>query len=458
MRNKLQYSIALSLIISVLNLGALSAQENLMIDKVIAKVGTQNILLSDIESQYAYALEQGASPSPEAKCGILESLVGQKIVVHQAKLDSIEIPQEQIETSLDFRINSVLRQMNGDEALFEEFYNMTVNEMRDNLRDDLEQQMLAERMQAEILNTVNITPKEIKEFFNAIPSDSIPYLSASVEISEIVAKPEVSEEERIKALKQIVDIRKRIVEEGESFGELAKKYSDDPGSGSKGGDLGFAERGIYVPEFEAAAFSLEENEISEPIESVHGYHIIKMIERRGNQINVKHILVKPNINESDRMLAKEKLDSLRVEIMEGKYTFSEAVKKFSLEDVPSYHNNGKIMNPNTNKPLFETGELPSEIYFAIEEMEVGDLSEPLAYPLPTGETYYRLIRLDHKIKPHKASLEQDYAKIQQFAKESKKSAYFSSWLAEKISETFIEVDKDYFNCPNLEELISGDRI
>ena len=220
----------ISIIIGCLTL-ALSAQERQLIDKVIAKVGTETILLSDIESQYSYALEQTGKDDPSIKCEILQSLIGQKLVVHHAKLDSIEISSEEIEASLDFRIDQVLRQMNGDKDFFKEYYGITVPEMRENLRDDLTQQMLAERMQGQILNEVNITPREVKEFYYSIPTDSIPYLSAEVEISEIVVKPEVNEEERTKALKAVIDIRKRLMD-GEDFAELAKTYSDDPGSGA----------------------------------------------------------------------------------------------------------------------------------------------------------------------------------------------------------------------------------
>lgn len=442
------------LLITSLTFSSTGVSQDLIIDKVIAKVGTENILLSDIEGQYAYALQQIATPSPDIKCEILQSTVGQKLIVHQAKLDSIDVPQDQLEANLDFRIQNVLRQMNGDEEFFEEFYGMTVNEMRENLREDLHQQMLVERMQGQLMSEVNVTPKQVKDYYASIPSDSIPYLSAAVEISEIVVKPEVNEEEKVKALKKIIELRKRIVEGGELFEELAGIYSDDPGSGSRGGDLGFAERGVYVPEFEAAAFSLEKDELSEPIESVHGYHIIKMIARQGNKINVKHILIRPKITEADRILAKENLDSLKVKITNGDINFKDAVKKYSLDEVPSYHNNGQIQNPNTSKALFETGDLPSEIYFAIEDMEVGDVSDPLEYPLPTGETYYRLIHLDYKSKPHKASLEQDYSQILQFAKESKKNVYFSEWLEQKMAETFIEIDVSYLNCPQLMSMIT----
>lgn len=449
-----QSILVLTLMLSV----ALHAQDRLVIDKIVAKVGTETILLSDVESQYSYAVEKTGGLNPNLKCEIFQSIIGQKIIVAQARLDSIEIMDEEIEANLDFRIDGVLRQMNGDEAFFEEYYGMTINEMRENLREDLEQQMLAERMQAKILDEVHITPKEIKEFFASIPVDSIPYLNAEVELGEIVLKPEVNEEERLKSLKAILDIRKQILNEGADFSEMARKYSDDPGSGSRGGDLGFAERGTFVTEFEAAAYSLDIDEISDPVETQFGFHIIQMIERRGNKIRLKHILLKPEITEDDRILARNKLDSIKVEIENGDYSFSSAVKRYSDEDIPSYHNNGAIQNPNTGKTTFETGELPTEIYFAIEDMEVGDVSVPLEYPLPTGETYYRIIKLVSKTRPHKVSLETDYTKIQKFAKESKKNEYFAKWLDEKLRETYINLDKNFINCPDLDQFLSGEDI
>jgi len=447
--------VLLSACLFVLFLSPLTAQEALVIDKVIGRVGTENILLSDVEDQYSYQAKRFPDANEELKCEILQSIVAQKLIVHQARLDSIEVSQDQLEASLDFRIESVLRQMNGDESFFEEYYGMTISEMRDNLRSDLEQQMLAEQMQTKIINEVNITPKEVKTFFASIPKDSIPFLNAEVELSEIVVAPEVNSEERAKALQQIIDIRKRIVDQGERFEDLAGIYSDDPGSGSRGGDLGFAKRGVYVQEFEGAAFGLEEGEISQPVESIHGFHIIKMIERKGQQIHVKHILVKPNITAEDRELAQTTLDTVKQKLLRGDMTFEQAVKSYSNDEVPSYHNNGRIQNPNTGGTVFETAELPSDIYFAIEDIEVGDIVGPLEYPLPTGENYYRLIKLESKTKPHRASLEQDYTKILNFAKESKKNEYFTQWLEDKLKETYVELDNRYLVCPELNRLIAG---
>jgi len=431
----------------------LSAQERQLIDKVIAKVGTETILLSDVESQYGYAVEQTGDDNPAIKCEILQSLIGQKLVVHHAKLDSIEVSTEEIEASLDFRIDQVLRQMNGDEDFFKEYYGISVPEMRENLREDLTQQMLAERMQGQILNEVNITPKEVKEFYSSIPADSIPYLSAEVEISEIVVKPEVNEEEKTKALKSILDIRKKLLA-GEDFATLAKTYSDDPGSGSQGGNLGFAERGTFVPEFEAAAYSLDKGELSEPVETQYGFHLMELLERRGNKINIRHILVKPDITSADNDLARTKLDTIKAQLEREEITFAEAVKNHSDEKSQSYTNNGMIQNPATGKNSFETAQLPSEIYFAIEEMEVGDISEPLEYPAPTGETYYRIVKLRSKANPHKASLETDYSRIQGYAKESKKNEYFADWIEDKFKNTFIKVEEGYLSCPDLDALIN----
>lgn len=432
-----------------------SAQEKVLIDKVIAKVGTETILLSDIESQYNYLVQQQGIVDPSVRCDIMQSIIGQKLIVHHAKVDSIVISDEEIEASLDFRMDQALRQMGGDENMFQEYYGMTVNKMKSNLRDDLEQQMLAERMQGILMDEVNITPKEVKEFFNSIPKDSIPLLSAEVELSEIVVKPKVNEEERTRALKKVLEIRKRIIEEGEDFASQASIFSDDPGSATQGGNLGFAPRGTFVPEFEAVAYALKPGEISEPVETEFGFHILELIERRGNKINLRHILVKPEITEADNELAVAQLDSIRARVMRGMLTFEQAVKLFSDEKMPSYSNNGMLQNPQTGKTSFEASQLPYEVYFAIEDAEVGDLTEPLDYVVPTGESYYRILKLRSRTDPHKASLQEDYAKIQRFAKEGKKNEYFSNWIEEKFKSTFITMEEGYLKCPDLENLISS---
>lgn len=426
-------------------------QDKLSIDKVVAKVGGEIILLSDIESQYAFTRTQDLS-GEYGRCEILEAMIGQKLIVHQAKLDSIIVSDAEVDAQIDFRISSVLRQMNGDRERFEEYYKMSVEEMSNNLREDMVSQLLAERMQQQILTEVEITPIEVQEFFNTIPKDSLPFLSAEVEVAEIVVAPVVNEIERLKALQEILEVRKKIVN-GEDFGMLAKKHSDDPGSGAQGGELGFAERGSYLPEFEAEAYQLEVNELSEPVETEYGFHIIQLVERRGNSIKLRHILITPEITYEDMDLAKAKLDSVRIELDSMGLDWSKAVSKYSLKTAQSYNNGGRLQNPNTGKSFFQTSELPPEVYFATEEMEVGQVSIPLEYQNVRGGTEYRIIKLLSRTKPHKVSLEQDYSKIQQLAKENKKNKYFGDWVTEKLDETFIKLDPNYLECPSIEKYL-----
>ncbi len=424
-------------------------QSKVLIDKVIAKVGSETVLLSDIESQYNYFIQQGNPADESFKCEILESIIGQKLIVHQAKLDSIEVSEDEINAQLDFRVNAVLRQMGGDESFFQEYYGMTVPEMRENLREDLRSQILAERMQQTLIAEVSITPDEVESFYASIPKDSLPYLNAEVEFAEIVLKPVPNQDAIDAAINKITNLKAQIITGELTFEDVASKYSDDPGSAAKGGDLGFAERGTFVPAFEEAAFNLDQDEISDPVETEYGIHIMKLIERKGTKIRLKHVLIRPEITSADIDLCKNKLDSIRNLVNDKTIDFTTAVKEYSLEDVPSYHNNGRVQNPATGKTFYETSQLPTDVYFAIEDMDVFGVSEVLSYDTPQGDTYFRIIQLQSKSKPHKANLKQDYAKIQDLAKQNKNAQFFSRWIDEKMSETFIEVDPIMGDCNTL---------
>ena len=428
--------------------------QKLILDKVIAKVGGEQVLLSEVEEQYAYASEKTGQTSSEFKCQILESVIGQKLIIHQAKLDSIIILDEEVQEQLDQRVESVLRQMNGDEVFFEEYYNMSPSQMKDNLRDQQKQQMLAERMQASLMQGITVTPNETVEFFNSIPSDSLPYLNAEVEIGELVFEPTVNDEEKAKARAKAEDLRTQVLA-GADFGEIAKKHSQDPGTAAKEGNLGFAKRGSYVGDFEAAAFSLGQNEISEVVETEFGYHIIQMQERRGNNIKLRHILIKPEMTQADLDKAKNEVDSIRTLILDDRLKFERAVALFSSDNSQSKNNSGRLVNPATGNTFFETKDLPTDIYFEIDNLEIGQISEPIEFKSPRGESMYRLIQLQSRTKPHKANLEQDYAKIQTFARENKRQSFFVEWVNEKLTKTFIDVEKNYLVCPNIQNLVEG---
>lgn len=426
----------------------------LLVDKVVARVGSENILLSEVEDEYGYLKTSKPTTDPSVKCDIINNLIAQKLIVYQAKVDSVEVTDEEVETQLDFRFESILRQMNGDEDFFKEYYGATVSEMKDRFREDQKQKILAERMQSKLIDKISITPNEVKEFYNKIPVDSIPYLSSEVELAEIVVKPVVNAEERQKSLSLITEIRERIVK-GEDFAALATKYSKDVESAKRGGDLGYAKRGVYVPEFESAVFTLQIDEMSEIVETEFGFHIIQLQERKGNTIKARHILIIPEITDADRELAKHKLDSLRVLLASDSIKFEDAVKKHSLKQLQSYSNNGRLKNPNTGNNYFDTKDLDPDTYFAIDKLKENELSKIIEMKDPKGEKMFRLLKLYSRSKPHKANLKQDYDKIAFFAKESKKSNYFNTWLDERMKKTYISVDTLYYDCDGLRSWMKG---
>lgn len=428
---------------------AASAQKQIL-DKMVATVGGEITLLSEVEEQYAYTKAQrnGTVP-PNARCMLVEQVLVNKLLLNQAKLDSIEVKDEEVESQLDARITRILSYMNDDLKQFEEYYGQTVNEVREQFREDLRNNLLIERMRNKIMTDVTVTPSEVKDFFRRIPKDSLPYFSSEVEVGEIVYKVPVNAEQKRVTMAKLEDIRKRIVEGKEDFAELAKKYSDD-GSARGGGDLGFAKRGKYVTEFEAAAYKLEEMEVSPVIETQFGFHIIQMLGRRGNSIHVRHILIRPEITDEDVALGQRHMDTVRTLLLKDSLSFSRAVKKFSDKNVQSFNNDGRMVNATSGNTFFEVGDLDPDIYFAIDTMKVNSVSKPIEFRDDGGDYFFRLVKLMSRTTPHKANLAQDYAKIQKAAIESKRNEIVNKWVEERIQKTFILIDRTYQGCPNLE--------
>ncbi len=438
-------------IFCMLLLATVALAQRSVIDKVIGTVGGELVLLSELEEQYALMESQNGQLPEGARCNILDGIMTSKLLLNQAKLDSVEVSDEEVETQLSARIERILSYMNNDVSQFEAYYGQTVNEVREQFREDLRSQILTDRMRGQIMRDVTVTPSEVKFFFNNIPRDSLPYFSSEVEIGEIVHKPQVNPEERQKSIDKLTELRRRVVEDKEDFGAIASKYSDDPGSARMGGDLGWTKRGQFVPEFEAVAYNLEQGEISELVESSFGFHVIQLLERRGNSIHVRHILVKPEITDADITKAREHLDSVRTLIMNDSLTFSQAVKRFSDEDTQSYNNDGRIVNPATGNTFFEIGDLDPDIYFTIDTMKVDGISKPFRFSDPRGETYFRIVKLQSRTTPHRASLEQDYSKIQMAAIESKKNEFVNEWVKDKIDKTFVSIDAQYTGCRVLDK-------
>lgn len=433
---------------------SLSGQDQI-VNKVVAKVGGELILLSDIEEQFIYMKDQGEKVTPEDRCYILESILAQKLLVNQAKLDSIMISEEEVTAQIDARIDRILSMMNNDISQFESYYGKTVEQVRRTMENDMRNQMLAERMRSNIVNRANVTPSQVVSYFKKIPEDSLPYYNSEVELQELVLKPKINDLERQKAIDRLIEIKRSILEDTASFEELARLYSDDPGSARTGGDLGMMKRGSLVPEFEAAAYNLRPGEMSDVVETEYGFHLIQLIERRGNNIRTRHILIKPEITENDLMRTNRKLDSIKHLIEVDTLNFEEAVRIHGFSQVQSYNNGGRMVNPKTGDNFFEVGDLEPDVYFATDTLEVGEITDPIQYRNEGGEILYRIIKLNSRTEPHKASLKTDYAKIQQMAVEQQKGELLIEWLDEKLEETYIEISPDYQYCLNLQRWYSN---
>ncbi len=430
--------------------------QGVIIDKVISKVGGELVLLSELEEQFAYAAsQQEEAIPPEARCTILEQILAQKLLLNQSRLDSIEVSDDEVEGQMNARFDRILQMMGGDVTQFESFYGQSIPQAKETMRSELKNQLLTDRMRAQVLNSINVTPSEVKAFFDRIPKDSLPYFSSEVEVREIVMKPEVNEEQDRLAREKLENIRKRVIEGGEDFADLARKYSDDPGSARLGGDLGMTKRGSFVPEFEAAAYNLENKGFSKVIKSEFGYHFIQLLERRGNSIYTRHILIKPEITEADLALTVQRLDSVRMLIESDSITFSVAVKRYSNDKAESYNNDGLIVNPKSNNAIFEQGDLDTDIYFTIDTMQIEDVSAPFMYLDPRGEQLFRIVMLQARTNPHIASLATDYSKIQKAAVNEKKSEYITKWVDDRVDATFIDIDKEYMGCRSLGKWLKG---
>ncbi len=421
-----------------------TSSEQYVIDQVVAIVGNNIILESDVQNQYLnYRLQGGIKGSiSEVKCSILEDVMFQKLMVAQAEVDSIEVSDVQVEADLDRRLSGFIQQF-GSQDKMEDYYGKTLAEIKAELHDIVQEQLLAQQVQSGIVTSVDVTPSEIRSFFKSIPNDSIPIIKTEYVIAEIVKNPPISIEEKLSVKDQLNDIRRRILD-GSSFGTMAIMYSQDPGSAKNGGELGFYGRGQLYPEFEAVAFKLNEGEISNVIETEAGYHIIQMIERKGDYINVRHILRTPKVSPADLNKAKRELDSIALLIRSDSITFEEAVARFSEGE--NANNGGLMINPYTMSTTFEAEQLDPQVSFTIDRMNVGEISNPVPLKTEENKDAYRIMYLKKRTKPHKANLEEDYSRIREWALQNKQMKTISEWITDKASDTYIKIIDEYKDC------------
>lgn len=418
-------------------------QNGFVVDEVIAKVDNYIVLKSEVDRMYQDYLTNGNAPSQGARCEILALITRNKLMLAKAEIDSVVVPDADVDQNTQRRMDIILAQSGRTPVELEEIYGKTLEQIRSELRDQIREQMIVQKMEEEITADISVTPAEVKRFFNRIPKDSLPYFSASVEVSQIVRIAKTSPEQKTKTRNQLLDIRSRILA-GENFGELAKKHSDDPSVLSNNGEMGWVGRGRMVPEYEAMAFRLKPGEISMPFESPFGMHIMQLIERRGNEYNSRHILIAPKPSEDDLKQASNFLDSLRTLIVNDSITFQQAAKEHS-DDVGTKGNGGFFSDADGGMRL-TVDELDPGVFFRIDSMEVGKVSKPIVYRTEDGKDAVRILYYKSRIAPHQASLKEDYHKIQTAALNEKKNKVLAKWFLDARQDVFINIDRTYDYC------------
>lgn len=417
-----------------------------LLDQIVAVVGNQIIKQSDIDNQLKQVknqlLEEGDS-SEISPCEILEDLVFEKLMLDQAQKDSIVVSEAQVEGELERRIRFFVMQI-GSEKKLEEYYGKSINAIKDEFRSAIKNQLLTQQMQQKITGNVSVTPAEVKAFYNRFPQDSLPFVNAEVEIGQIVIYPSISKEAKEQAKEKLNTLRERILK-GESFNTLAVLYSEDPGSARKGGELGLVPRGTFVPEFEAAAYSLKPGEVSKIIETEFGYHILQLIERRGEQINVRHILISPKFDGSDLLKAKNKIDSVYAILKTDTISFAEAAMRFS-EDAGTRDNGGLLVNPQKGTTRFEMNQIEPSLFFVIDKLKVGEFSEPQLFQTQGGKQAYRILYLKTRTEPHRANLKDDYQRLQEAALAFKQNEVTRKWISKKLQSTYLRIVPEFSFC------------
>lgn len=410
------------------------------LDGVAAIVGEKIVLHSAIESQFQQMKSQVYSGDEKAlKCQIFEDLLYQKLLAYQAQIDSVSVGEDEIVAAIDQRIQYFVSQI-GSEQKLEEYFGKRISELKEEFKPVFKEQMMAQRMESRITLDVKVTPEDVRKFYNNIPEDSLPILPAEMQISQIVIYPEVDKNEMKRLEKKLIEFKNRV-EAGEEFKFLATLYSEDQGSAKNGGELGFLGRGVLVPEFEAVAFRLQEGEVSEVVKTKFGFHIIQMIARRGEQINVRHILLKPIFSTTNMEKVKVKLDSVVNLIHIDSLTFEEAAFQFSEDE--SKNNGGLIINPQSGTSSFAVDEVESSLFFILDKMSEGDISESVIFTSIDQRKGYRALLLNKKTKPHRANLKDDYDRIRMVAEQDLKNKTSEKWVQDRIKETYILIKSDY---------------
>ncbi|GET28093.1 peptidylprolyl isomerase [Prolixibacter sp. SD074] len=437
----------LKILLPVLFLFAASAQtfgQDKVIDQIVAVVGGNVILKSDIETQYLQMQAQGATSTGDMKCEILESLLEQKLLLAEAELDTtITVTDNQINQEMDRRMQYFIEHI-GSEKEVEQYFHKPIIQIKADMEDAIREQLMTQQMHSKITEDVTVTPSEVRRFYKEMKPDEIPMVKEQMEYAEITVLPKISEKEDLQVKTQLRDLKKRV-ENGENFATLAVLYSEGP-SARNGGELGYLGRGQLDPAFAAVAFNLKPGKVSKVVKSEMGYHIIQLIDRKGEKVNVRHIIIKPKVEPEELERARQHIDSIANYIRRDSISWEKATYLYSF-DKDTRNNNGLVINPQTGSSKFEASQLDPAVSKVITTMKIGEISDPFLMLDPKRQRQvYTIVKLLDKTEPHKANLAEDYQLLSNMYLQKKKENVYEDWIADRVAKTYVRIDDSYVNC------------
>ncbi len=426
-------------------MGYLMTAQNNIAEEVAWIVGDEAIYNSDIEEQYQQLQYERTPIDGNPYCVIPEQIAIDKLFLHQAKIDTIEVPNSTVQQSVDARINYFIANLGSKEKV-EEYFRKPIPEIREQLMNTVRDQYTIQQVQSSLTKNVKATPSDVRKFYNSIPKDSLPLIQKQVEVEIITINPIIPQQEIDEVKSRLRDYAQRVNNGESDFSTLALLYSED-GSAMSGGEIGFKSRNDLVPEYANVAFNLNDpKKVSKIVETEFGYHIIQLIEKRGDRINTRHILLKPKVNQKDLDSAVVKLDSLRKDILANKYTFEQAALYVS-QDKDSRNNKGLMMNPQTHTTLFEMADLPDEIGKVVDKLQVGEISEPfIAINKSNNRQQVAMVKLVRRIEAHKADLAEDFQVLKDMYENKRKAEIIDEWVKEKQKKTYVHISEGWRNC------------
>ena len=425
--------------------GSLCAQDN-VIDEVVWVVGDEAILKSEVEEERLRAQYEGYKFDGDPYCVIPEQLAIQKLFLHQAVIDSVEVSDSEVIQQVESTISNYIRSVGTKEKL-EEYFGKSMTQIREAMRENVREGMTVQRMREQLAGDIKVTPAEVRQYFSRLPEDSVPFIPTQVEVQIITLEPKIPAEEIERVKAQLREYTERINSGEAQFSTLALLYSEDPGSARRGGELDFMGRGQLMPEFANVAFNLTDpKKVSKIVQTDYGYHIIQLIEKRGDRVNCRHILLKPKIADEDRQVALNRLDSIADDIRNEKFTFDQAATYIS-QDKDTRNNHGLMPNPYDGTSKFEMQQLPQDVAKAVDQLHVGEISRPFVYTNESnGKEVCAIVKLRSKVNGHKANIRDDYQQLKEMYINKLKEEKLERWIVEKQKTTYVRINENWKNC------------